>query len=113
MTDQGDVSTDFYCRRRARIHTSWTDENPGRRFATCMNSRKNGCSFWKWNDDPMCQRSKMIIPGLLRRINANEAEIKKLKKIQKKEKCRMVVLVVILCMILCWNAFHGKLKVGD
>ncbi|KAL8458336.1 hypothetical protein ACS0TY_036006 [Phlomoides rotata] len=57
----------------------------------------------------MCQRSKMIIPGLLRRINANEAEIKKLKKIQKKEKCRMVVLVVILC----WNVFHGKLKVGD
>ncbi|KAL8465030.1 hypothetical protein ACS0TY_034489 [Phlomoides rotata] len=85
MTDQGNVSADCYCRRMALICTSWTDENPGKRFATYMNSKRDGCSFWAWKDDPMFRRSKMIIPGLLRRINANEAEIQKLKKIQKKE----------------------------
>ncbi|KAL8491669.1 hypothetical protein ACS0TY_023314 [Phlomoides rotata] len=50
-----------------------------------MNSKRGGCFFWAWKDDPMCQRSKMIIPGLFRRINANEVAMgsrssKKFKK---------------------------------
>ncbi|KAL8539780.1 hypothetical protein ACS0TY_001401 [Phlomoides rotata] len=70
-----------YCGKKALIRTSWTDQNPGRRFLCCVNSRiriissyiyflrwrREGCVFWKWEDPEMCMRSKMIIPGLLRR----------------------------------------------
>ena len=31
-----------------------------------------GCGFHEWLDPPMCPRSTMIIPGLLKRINAFE-----------------------------------------
>ncbi|KAI7726310.1 hypothetical protein M8C21_012285 [Ambrosia artemisiifolia] len=36
------------------------NENPGRRFYTCP------LVYFNWVDPPMCQRSKMIIPGLLK-----------------------------------------------
>ncbi|WOH00548.1 hypothetical protein DCAR_0519914 [Daucus carota subsp. sativus] len=39
--------------------TSWTQANPGRRFAAC---------------EPVCSRAQVIIPGLLRRINKLEEE---------------------------------------
>ena len=34
-----------------------------------------GCGFWKWYDPPICQRSKDVIPGLLRRIRHLEREV--------------------------------------
>ncbi|CAL9029500.1 unnamed protein product [Prunus brigantina] len=34
----------------------------------------NGCTFWEWADPEMCDRSKHIIPGLLRKINLLEQE---------------------------------------
>ncbi|GJS87658.1 hypothetical protein Tco_0770294 [Tanacetum coccineum] len=60
------------CGLEAMIMTSWTNQNPGRRFygfptlsLTCVN-------FLRWYDPPMCQRSVQIIPGLLRSRNKLE-----------------------------------------
>ena len=53
-----------HCGAATKITTSWTDHNPGRRFRLCPN-----CAFSRWYDPPMCPRSVVIIPGLLRRIN--------------------------------------------
>ncbi|KAI5338440.1 hypothetical protein L3X38_017711 [Prunus dulcis] len=61
-----------YCGNVVKTHTSWTVSHPGRRFQVC--ARRNGCTFWEWADPEMCDRSKHIIPGLLRKINRLEEE---------------------------------------
>ncbi|KAL4581593.1 hypothetical protein LXL04_006116 [Taraxacum kok-saghyz] len=40
----------------------------------------NRCAFFGWLDPPMCARSVMIIPGLLRNINNGEEVIKNLNE---------------------------------
>ncbi|PON61596.1 Zinc finger, GRF-type [Parasponia andersonii] len=57
------------------VRTSWTNENPRRRFKLCRKVRTyGGCGFFYWVDPKMYERSKRIIPGLLRRIRDLEAE---------------------------------------
>ena len=46
--------------------TAWTSNNAGRRFRTCPDRM---CRFFAWIDPPMCERAKIVIPGLIRRIN--------------------------------------------
>nr|GMC71945.1 uncharacterized protein LOC109193515 [Ipomoea batatas] len=81
----GDAKSICYCHcgQRLKIQTSWTDANLGRRYWECAYDNQGmgvgGCGFVRWFDPPMCSRSKMIIPGLLRRINRNEQEIEVLK----------------------------------
>ncbi|KAM7459313.1 hypothetical protein LguiA_036307 [Lonicera macranthoides] len=81
------VGVTCHCFRRARMVTSWTDLNPGRRFLTCGNTEKmqnNDCGFFRWVDPSMCERSRVVIPGLLRRINTIEAEVSRSKSREKK-----------------------------
>ena len=52
--------------------TSWTQTNPGRRFAACVDRRCN--KSFRWLEEPVCSRAQVIIPGLLRRINKLEEE---------------------------------------
>ncbi|BFG36172.1 hypothetical protein CerSpe_224460 [Prunus speciosa] len=70
-----------YCGKTAKIQTSWTAAHPGRRFYICG---KNRCRYWEWGDPQMCERSKQIIPRLLRKINmledAKKSRPEKLKK---------------------------------
>ncbi|PIN20899.1 hypothetical protein CDL12_06418 [Handroanthus impetiginosus] len=61
------------CGNLARVRTSWMKENPRRRFLSCVN-RDGGCRFFEWEDSPLCARSRVIIPWLLRRLNALERE---------------------------------------
>ncbi|XP_071928135.1 uncharacterized protein [Coffea arabica] len=46
---------------------------------------QGGCIYWDWVDPEMCQRSKEIIPGLLRLMNKMEAKLDKLKENSRKE----------------------------
>ncbi|XP_012827969.1 PREDICTED: uncharacterized protein LOC105949220 [Erythranthe guttata] len=72
------VNNTCYCARMAIMKTSWTDLNPGRRFAICPKYKQiGGCKYYVWIDPPMCDRSRNIIPGLLRNINKYEDELKK------------------------------------
>ncbi|GER56895.1 GRF zinc finger containing protein [Striga asiatica] len=73
-----------------------------------------GCDFFDWYDPPMCRRSKIIIPGLLRKMNEREVEIKKLKlknehlvKLDKKLKKIVCILVLLLVFTIL-----SKFKVG-
>ncbi|CAL8083198.1 unnamed protein product [Prunus armeniaca] len=54
------------CGKLARMQTSWTSSNLGRIFLVCPKS--------KWFDVEMCERSKSLIPGLLRKIDRVEKE---------------------------------------
>ncbi|PIN07612.1 hypothetical protein CDL12_19819 [Handroanthus impetiginosus] len=71
-----------YCGRIAQLKTSWTSDNPGRRFQTYPS---------------ICARATAIIPGLLRRFKARDEEIHGLKK-----RTRMMgaMLVFLLCRVL-------------
>ncbi|KAG8387141.1 hypothetical protein BUALT_Bualt03G0222400 [Buddleja alternifolia] len=57
------------CGHLGTVKTSWTNDNPGRRFLIC---ERIECGKFKWWDPPMCSRSKAITPGLLRRLNRHE-----------------------------------------
>ncbi|KAL7124209.1 hypothetical protein ABFS83_14G033100 [Erythranthe nasuta] len=76
-----DAHSTFYtinckCGFRLPVITSWTPDNPGRRYQACPNYGKSTyCGVFKWLDPEICGRSKMIIPGLLRRVNKLEAEL--------------------------------------
>ncbi|KAL7143962.1 hypothetical protein ABFS83_08G226700 [Erythranthe nasuta] len=66
-----------YCRcgLKLEVKTSWTPLNPGRRFVTCPHRGDKGCKLFIWCDPEMCERSKQIIPGLLKKIDSLEAQL--------------------------------------
>ncbi|VFQ72152.1 unnamed protein product [Cuscuta campestris] len=68
------------CGKEMKLVTSWTDKNPGRRLWTCGGKGNHKCLYWEWLDPPICERAKKIIPGLLKNRNANQEEIKLLKR---------------------------------
>ncbi|KAK1430141.1 hypothetical protein QVD17_12682 [Tagetes erecta] len=75
------------CGSCTTIRTSWTEANPGRRFHCC----RSGCGFVEWLDPKMCERSRIVIPGLLKRINecqelaiTRASEVKKYEEISTK-----------------------------
>ncbi|KAG8388721.1 hypothetical protein BUALT_Bualt02G0154800 [Buddleja alternifolia] len=69
-----------HCKKVVVIRTSWTKKNPGRRFYACEIGK---CSFFDWEDDPMCARSMVIIPGLLAKINKLEGDLAKINKLEE------------------------------
>ncbi|GKB93893.1 zinc finger, GRF-type containing protein [Tanacetum coccineum] len=60
------------CGLEAVIRTSWTNQNPGRRFYGCPTCSLTCVNILRWYDPPMCQRSIQIIPWLLRSRNELE-----------------------------------------
>ncbi|KAK1350636.1 GRF-type domain-containing protein [Heracleum sosnowskyi] len=68
-----------YCGAWAVQQTAWTSANAGRRFLACP-FRK--CGFFNWIDPPLCDRARAIIPGLIRRMNRLEAELKNAQQTQ-------------------------------
>ncbi|XP_074561889.1 uncharacterized protein LOC141818267 [Curcuma longa] len=116
------------CGLLAKIITSWTDDNPGRRFAICsLHENEGGCGFWTWIDDEICSRSTQVIPGLLRRINKLEADaksaentMKELKtendkleaELDKTKKIIRHIFVVIMCWII-WVVIHAVVVSSD
>ncbi|KAH6822516.1 hypothetical protein C2S53_008993 [Perilla frutescens var. hirtella] len=100
----GQVNPNMLCRCevRAALRTSWTPDNPGRRFLCCPRSGIDSCGFWTWYDPVMCARARAIIPGLLRRINGAEAEVVALKKNKKK----LWLFNILLCIILLWKLMY-------
>ncbi|KAL3636921.1 hypothetical protein CASFOL_019220 [Castilleja foliolosa] len=61
----GNAVVRCHCGIQLELVTSWTDDNPGRRFQACPN-------YKLWFDEEMCSRSKEVIPGLLRKTNKLE-----------------------------------------
>ncbi|KAL8484410.1 hypothetical protein ACS0TY_026906 [Phlomoides rotata] len=63
------------CLEEARLRTSWTDANPGRRFHGCRYWTVNGggCNFFKWSDPEMYERARTVILNLLQEKNRYKA----------------------------------------
>ncbi|KAG8362706.1 hypothetical protein BUALT_BualtUnG0048900 [Buddleja alternifolia] len=90
------------CGHLGTVKTSWTNDNPGRRFLIC---ERIECGKFKWWDPPMCSRSKPIIPGLLRRLNRHEDEMAKVELKMKKYKRACLILLSVLLLQLVWILF--------
>ncbi|CAB4278331.1 unnamed protein product [Prunus armeniaca] len=60
---------------QCRLMTSRTDNNPGRRFWGCADyGVRRGCAFFEWYDPQVCERSKIVICRLLKRLRKEEEE---------------------------------------
>ncbi|KAK3023182.1 hypothetical protein RJ639_044169 [Escallonia herrerae] len=44
----------------------------------CGAENEDPCEYFIWIDPPMCERAVQVIPGLLRRINGNAEEVRRL-----------------------------------
>lgn len=87
------------CGKVPILRTSWTNQNPGRRFFACPEQvgifhfgfwfwcfvlkliytdtlQGSSCRFFCWYDPVMCDRAKDVIPGLLRAKNSLEVRLK-------------------------------------
>ncbi|WOH07238.1 hypothetical protein DCAR_0626667 [Daucus carota subsp. sativus] len=93
------------CNKYAVVHTSWTDTNGGRRFAHCPDFE---CDYFRWVDAPLCTRARIIIPGLTRRIDMLEGEMRTLEainnKVEKMNTWSLYFLLILTSwiMISCW-----------
>ncbi|CAI9090838.1 OLC1v1025699C1 [Oldenlandia corymbosa var. corymbosa] len=116
--------------KRSKIITSWTDDNPGRRFARCVD-KEHGCHFWVWIDPPMCERSTEVIPKLLGKINQLRKRLNLLRGENeedmigrlKEENVRMKIeianlrnqlnmykflfVILVLYAVICWATGGG------
>ncbi|KAL0431271.1 UNVERIFIED_CONTAM: hypothetical protein Sradi_0753100 [Sesamum radiatum] len=68
------------CGLQVVIRTAWTTANPGKRFCGCPGTNGSYCRTFAWVDPPMCQRSKEVIPGLLKRLSRSDALIEELNQ---------------------------------
>ncbi|KAB2010146.1 hypothetical protein ES319_D10G216700v1 [Gossypium barbadense] len=64
-----------YCGNAAKLNTSWSNDNPGRRFFGCKkfgSGFKKQCLFFSWFDPPLTPRSRIVLLGLLRKVRTLE-----------------------------------------
>ncbi|XP_058784113.1 uncharacterized protein LOC131658880 [Vicia villosa] len=91
-----------YCGLDAPLVTSWTSQNPGRRFYGCglykLQGRK-GCAYFEWYDEQLEERSNEVINSLLKKVNKLKKELL-IKKTDDKLKKKVKFLVTFL--VLSW-----------
>ncbi|KAK8695592.1 hypothetical protein V6N13_000745 [Hibiscus sabdariffa] len=82
------------CGVPAHLRTSWSNDNPGRRFFGCKNHGSlvyQPCRFFSWFDPPMPPHAKVVLLGLLKRIRANE--------VQRNKERICWIFVISLCVL--------------
>uniref|UniRef100_A0A2N9GK28 GRF-type domain-containing protein n=1 Tax=Fagus sylvatica TaxID=28930 RepID=A0A2N9GK28_FAGSY len=118
-----------HCREKLVKVTSWTAQNPGRRFYGCVNYwvdpsaevialspttlmatnrfSGNGCNYFEWADDVICECGKEVIYEQMEKIAILYVELAKSKSRKKAvsmkaEKLKMKLNVVSVCLALSW-----------
>ncbi|KAL2505672.1 Uncharacterized protein Adt_21293 [Abeliophyllum distichum] len=83
------------CGQIFATRTSWTENNPGRRFrGCCFYGRPNACNYFSWVDPPPHPRYKNLINGLLRKANNNGNVEMKMRRMVKLYQIVMGVFVL-------------------
>ncbi|PHU19654.1 hypothetical protein BC332_10805 [Capsicum chinense] len=64
------LNAEVRCNHGILLHlkTSWSDNNPKRRFWSCPYYGSNKCNFFLWRDGVVDERSKFIIPKLVKKV---------------------------------------------
>ncbi|KAL6555163.1 hypothetical protein OROGR_006421 [Orobanche gracilis] len=66
------------CGVASPLVTSWSKENPGRRFYGCGRYEEDGrrkCTFFIWHDNEANARDKKLIAALLRKLDGMNKKI--------------------------------------
>ncbi|WMV29520.1 hypothetical protein MTR67_022905 [Solanum verrucosum] len=107
------------------MQTSWSKDNPGRRFWSCPCYRENACNFFRWRDrEDVDIRSKFVILRLANRIKElkidDEIHIKRsnkwVMKEKKKTKCCYnwkLIFVLFIVVIFLFLSITKKNTVED
>ncbi|KAL2546002.1 uncharacterized protein Fot_15235 [Forsythia ovata] len=88
-----------YCGQISATRTSWTKNNPSRRFQGCtLYGRLDPCDYFSWIDPPPHPRYKIVINGLLRKSNNNENGKMKTRRLVKLNQIALgcIVLSVLI-----------------
>ncbi|KAL2545871.1 uncharacterized protein Fot_15104 [Forsythia ovata] len=84
-----------YCGQFSVIKTSWTENNPSRRFRGCtFYGRPDACDYFSWVDPPPHPRYKVVINGLLRKATNNGNGEMKMRRLVKMYKIALGVVLV-------------------
>ncbi|WCJ21193.1 hypothetical protein M5689_003366 [Euphorbia peplus] len=70
------------CGFEAVVRTSWTNDNPGKRFYNCRNrgNQQCSCNYFLWIDDKLEDRPMSIVLRLLRKLERMEIEYAQLRE---------------------------------
>ncbi|KAL2458635.1 uncharacterized protein Fot_55665 [Forsythia ovata] len=86
------------CGQLSVTRTSWTANNPGRRFRGCSYyGRMDVCNYFSWVDPPPHPRYKAIINGLLRKDNSKRNDEQKLRRLVK---CHQIAIGMLLLGVI-------------
>ncbi|KAL2500855.1 uncharacterized protein Fot_34703 [Forsythia ovata] len=86
------------CGRIAATRTSWTENNPGRRFLGCsFYGRPDACDYFKWVDTPLLHpRYKSVINGLLKNANREAVLENKWQRMVLYHRIVLAMLVLVV-----------------
>ncbi|XP_074303774.1 uncharacterized protein LOC141638266 [Silene latifolia] len=78
------VVPNCWCGIPAAVKTSWTFQNPGRKFIACKfynpETDMRGCRFFNWIDEDMTYWQRSVINDLLKEQKSLKNELKKQNK---------------------------------
>ncbi|KAL8539612.1 hypothetical protein ACS0TY_001280 [Phlomoides rotata] len=109
----------FNRRKKCRGHdvevnlfTSYTEDNPGKRFFRCPFREWDDCKYFEWLDDELPPRSKIAAVRVVRKKNILEAELKQRieKDVVLEEKLKMLDDLLHLNEALVVEIFFCKNK---
>nr|XP_027072181.1 uncharacterized protein LOC113696989 [Coffea arabica] len=89
------------CGVPARVKTSWTAENPGKRFYGCAYYEHNGgggCVYFKWYDTNSCERCDKLVRHtrrLAKRLRELEAKVEETRRKEKMMKLFLFAAFVV------------------
>ncbi|KAL3627308.1 hypothetical protein CASFOL_028671 [Castilleja foliolosa] len=127
----GNAAVRCHCGIQLELVTSWTDDNPGRRFQACPNYKMPSCcGFFRWFDEKMSEqeKNKFVQVVLERQANVLEkhsavmekhsaviedqrnltAELQMFKKKERMLKIVIAVMVLIIAFQVMSQPEFGK-----
>ncbi|KAL8458676.1 hypothetical protein ACS0TY_036254 [Phlomoides rotata] len=93
-----------HCGLEATAHTASIQSKQGTGFWCCSALGAQRCGFFEWCDPEMSKRCNETMPGILRRMNAQDATINGLK-IRHGELCMALVICVVVMLFMVWDRF--------
>ncbi|KAL2530730.1 uncharacterized protein Fot_23331 [Forsythia ovata] len=85
------------CGKNATMRTSWTENNPSRRFLGCsFYGRPDACDYFKWVDPIVHLPYKSVINGLLRNANHKDSLENKMQRNLMYYRILLAMVVMVL-----------------
>ncbi|GJU03418.1 zinc finger, GRF-type containing protein [Tanacetum coccineum] len=98
------------CGNEAKIKTSWTNKNLGRRFYGCGIEATN-YGFFRWVDPPMRERSFDVIPGLLKAKNVLEEDLEDHVLILREKE--QMIMKLRKHLVVAYNDVHILFQIAE